>query len=388
MTRAGPNQDINDPLTLRNLLSKTSITSVLAKTRLDELNDTPFTGAQAIPISLELKLANGQSVIANTANPPESYWGQTVINTYIDQPERFRQYWKDLNIYGLANLIPDDIETAYDFDIGLLDCVNTHINVYEPYPDYSSWPVFQTRIQHIKNCEFPMSINISGMSISGVGYDVLSEPVWTGVGPTSYNYLTFPQLQDAFNSLEERFQIVSPPVVASFEDDVIFLYTENSTYIILDNAAPQHRHTILVNQRLRSAGNLDIFNLTEEDITVTQTVTLTVIPGSPVVGHNASKTIAVGNNSIHKSTDDGDTQAEVDALGGIFTDSKTYAIPAKTLRTLNMTIFFEAIASSQWYLPGDLRPPNSLNPFLCGLTLQMTVESETDSITIIPSVNI
>lgn len=386
MARVGPNQDINDPTTLNNLRSIATSASLQAKYRYEILNNESPTGGLAIPIFVELKLSSGQSVFVSSYQL--SVWEQAVINTYIYQPERFRNYWRNINSYA-DNITAEDIETVYSFNIEPPDCDITYSNIYEPDPGGS--PVWRTRRVNVKDCFFEVSLAVSGMSTSGVEYDSLSEPIWKGIGPTNYNYNTFPQLQSEFGRLINGLQNMNPAVGASSSDVASFHYNESTYYIEYDTPSSSRISELGVSQLLNTGIDspyLFIYNPTIEDIQLNLSGSLTVTPGSPDIFHFASKQIAVGSNQAYKSTSEGDTYQEVDDLGGTFSDNTIITIPSKTSKGINFPILFSASAYSTWTREEDRIPENSLSDFLCKLELEITIQGQFDNISFTPSVSI
>lgn len=194
MARAGPNQDINDPTTIlevgKTFYDKSVDFGILQAVSNTENPDA--TGPPIIPITIPLKLFSGSiysldcSRITDQFTVEETRLEQSVINTYIDLAERFRNYYEILK----------------DSLIGLSDYYSKSSTSIAPVASGSTPPPtggFETQA--------------SG-SFGGTSYDIDSilfftsyedTPVWSGDTPTDYNVNTYPQLLEAVNDLNGSF---------------------------------------------------------------------------------------------------------------------------------------------------------------------------------------
>ncbi|KKL47036.1 hypothetical protein LCGC14_2339580 [marine sediment metagenome] len=384
MARAGPNQDINDPTTLEDSRILATSTSVLAREKSELFNGQTLTDLQAVPITIELKLSDGQSVSVDSYQ--SSLWARTVLNTYIDQAERFRGYWNSLNAYANNIPDPDDIATVYNMDIGPLDCEITDTDRYEQEPP----PFWRTFKAQTKICFFPMTVEISGMSASGVGYDPLIEPTWSGNGPTNYNHNTYPQLLNEFGRLTSAIGVMDTSVGIPSSGTLNYRYTESTVHVIYDFPTPNYFNRVVAAQSIRTEVFDTFFlnNPTLEDIQLDIEYSLTVTPGSFDRSNLCHKQIIVGSTQIYLSTSTGDDWEDVHALGGVFVDNKTINIPSKTMKAISFPLTFDASALYGWYLPENSVPANALNVFLSALDLKITIQGNVDSIQFIPSVSV
>lgn len=178
MARIGPNQDINDPITIIDLAYKFQQQSnrkgdFLAQSNAQNPN---VTGSPICDISIPFKMINGsiQSLQGDNIDYDEGYIYNTdlvsnaTIITYINLAEQFRDYWKILN-----NIL--DQLNDYDY-LQEIDIEPEEIIV----PDGSHGTLGGTK--YIKT------------SYSHLPSESLSIPEWKGIGPINYNQLTYPQL--------------------------------------------------------------------------------------------------------------------------------------------------------------------------------------------------
>lgn len=392
MTRVGPNQDMNDPRSLDNVHSLANTASRLAQSKSEESDDIPLTDTPAVPTPVALVLSNGQTVLVPGGNPVA--WDSALIQTYINQPERFRRYWREINSFA-ATIESGELEDVYSFDLGPSDC-DTTTSTQRTEDDFSVVPgVFANTVRSIIiNCDIPLLIDMSGTLLGGAEYNPLDEPTWTGHGPTDYNSGTWPQLSDAFNNLNTQLNNITIPVPASSTNpfNLRFAYHEDSAYREYDNPAPSRLSRIGVNQTLNTGIDgifILFYNPTKDDIELVVTYELTVTPGDPVdFDHNARRTIVVGvENQISKNTASGDTHQEVYSLGGTWQSSVVVIVPSKTLKQFDIPFGFATHANAAWDRPEDRIPENALNSNLCGLNWKVTVQGILDNIVFTPSVS-
>ena len=208
MTRVGPNQDIIDPTTIIQLALKYQEQSdglgiFLAKSIAQDLGATgppivdifiPFSKSDG---SIELLHAKDITKVDGELIYDKNLVSGSVINTYISLAELFRDYW------DIMNSILDQLS----------DWSTTDITDIDP--------------------EDPFVVDIAGGtlthgSLGGILYDKLSvsylpssslpTPTWTGIGPTNYDYTTYPQL------LSELFSVSQPGEVDSWE--TVYWYSQ------------------------------------------------------------------------------------------------------------------------------------------------------------------
>lgn len=211
MARIGPNQDINDPTTIIQTAFEYQQKSDSAGNFLAQFNarNPNVTGSPIIDISIPFKMEDGYTQFLEGSNIDlddekyiydENLVSNSTLVTYVDLAERFRIYWATLN------------------------------NVLDQLDDYSY--LQETDIDP----EGPFVVIIGGNtrthgSLGGIAYDQesyyhlpsgsLSTPAWTGVGPTNYNQLTYPQL------LNELYAIDIQQSSSSAIWDTIYWYDKN-----------------------------------------------------------------------------------------------------------------------------------------------------------------
>lgn len=194
MARAGPNQDINNPTTMLEV-GKTFYDKSVDFGILQAVSNTGnpnATGPPVTPITIPLKLFNGStysldcSRITDQFTVDESRLGQSVINTYIDLAERFRDYYEVLK----ASLI------------GLSDYYSESSTTISPIASGSTPPTPPDFMTHASGSFGGTSYDIDSI-LFFTSYD--DTPVWSGNTPTNYNVNTYPQLLEAANSLDSSF---------------------------------------------------------------------------------------------------------------------------------------------------------------------------------------
>jgi hypothetical protein len=203
MTRSGPNQDINDLIFLENLRNTAESVDVIANDF--NLANNGITGEKArytqgrplvhpdnprlIPISTLLKKEDGSEVAISGFTTSGTYkqsnldlYTESVINTHIFQPERFREYYSDL-----------------------VSIANSWSNVDNSQPNTDSYVIQQ--IVHddgdIKDGSATVWIDFKQKD-GLIAPDVSQVPVeidWEGTGPTNYTSGTYAQLWDEFGNL-------------------------------------------------------------------------------------------------------------------------------------------------------------------------------------------
>ncbi len=186
MARVGPNQDINDPTTILEV-GKFFYDKSVDFGILKAISDTENPSASGSPIptvTIPLKLMDGStysldcSRITDNFTIDEPKLGESVLNTYIDLAERFREYWSTMS---------NTLSSLNDFF------------------DYSSISVSP----HVSGSQtrFGYLTGVSG-SFGGRNYttdsvtfyiSVPDIPSWSGYGPINYNYQTYPQLLNTIN---------------------------------------------------------------------------------------------------------------------------------------------------------------------------------------------
>ncbi len=192
MTRSGPNQDVNDPATIIDLAYQYQQDSddkgnLLAQSNAQNPN---VSGTAIIDISIPFKKTDGSTELlqGSSIDYDEEYTydsdlvADSTIVTYVDLAERFRDYWETLN--NVLNQLND-----YDY---------LQENDIDPTGPFTT--------------VFPGSIIRTHGSLTGIAYEQdsyshspaasLSTPAWTGIGPTNYNQLTYPQLLSTLPPIE------------------------------------------------------------------------------------------------------------------------------------------------------------------------------------------
>lgn len=192
MARVGPNQDINDPTTILEVGKAFYNKSVNFGT-LNAVSTTQNPTATGIPtptIIIPLKLENGSthdlycSRITDEFTVDEPNLGRSVINTYIDLAERFRNYW--LTMRTILNNLNDYLDLDYD-------TVSPHATGSNEYWGY---------VTGVSGSFGGKSHTEESLIFTTTIPDI---PAWSGYGPVNYNYNTYPQLLNVINEIDGSF---------------------------------------------------------------------------------------------------------------------------------------------------------------------------------------
>lgn len=221
-TRVGPDQSINDPSVLQNLLGLTrNVHEYLAACKeisdSQDVNLSSFDGDIPKPtsnlitsITIPLALDNGStqgygsSYGANKTSAlgladnfqtvaPQSEWTNANINTYANLAERFRSYWSTLNSF---------LDTLSDFSS------ITAEGTLAPGITFSGCSTFSTGRKRVSDRTRITTANLIDKIDTSFVFQTLSIPVasfatpdWIGEGPSSYFDTTYPQLRDEIKKL-------------------------------------------------------------------------------------------------------------------------------------------------------------------------------------------
>jgi hypothetical protein len=182
----GPNQDINNPEVLITLAydfqrQSDDFGDLLAE--YNAQNPDVNSGATIVDVSIPFlktdgstQLLHGESIepSGNTLLYDIDLVSNSVITTYINLAERFRDYWETLNNV-IDQVGPWTYDTENDID-----------------PEGPIFLDFGNNISRIRGSLGGVSYTTTSFSYSPSSSQPI--PAWTGVGPTYYNYSTHPQL--------------------------------------------------------------------------------------------------------------------------------------------------------------------------------------------------
>lgn len=200
MTRIGPNQDINDPTTLEELRRYTEEAAVRANDHNNAYNSITENKSinpsihpdniRIIPISTLLSKIDGSKIEISGFTASGTYkqenidlYTESVINTYINQPERFRNYYD--NLISIINSWSDR-DNSHPVTTTYTDTITTIADLINDHDGYARSLVgFQQKDGYVTvdKSAIPTSID------------------WSGSGPTNYNSGTYPQLTSAMNGI-------------------------------------------------------------------------------------------------------------------------------------------------------------------------------------------
>ncbi len=211
MARVGPNQDINDPSTLENLRLLVEDVSVRANDHNNAnagITETKSQGVKVdeantrlIPITTLLQKQDGSNLEITGFTTSGTFkqdnidqYPDSVINTYINQAERFRGYYDS---------IVSSVNSWSDRDNGpiyVTPFVQSRTGVSGlPFGDHEGFSETNLRIAQKD------------------GYAVIDQASiptiieWSGKGPNNYNANTYPQLTSTFTNLRTKLSESSQP---------------------------------------------------------------------------------------------------------------------------------------------------------------------------------
>lgn len=200
MTRVGPNQDINDPTALENLRAMAEDVAVITNDHNNAYNGITENksidpsvhpdNTRIIAISTLLKKEDGSNAEITGFNTDGTYkqenldlYTESIINTHIDQAERFRNYY---------DTIVSIINSWADRDNGVpivTPFIASQTTTLDIPSSHRGWAKSNINIMQkdgyltVDNLQIPISID------------------WSGNGPTNYNSNTYPQLMSEFRNL-------------------------------------------------------------------------------------------------------------------------------------------------------------------------------------------
>lgn len=200
MTRVGPNQDINDPTALENLRLIAEEVAVITNDHNNAYNGITESksidpsvhpdNTRIIAISTLLQKEDGSDAEITGFNTDGTYkqenldlYTESIINTHINQAERFRNYY---------DAIVSIINSWSDRDNGIpivTPSIELQTTTLDVPPFRRGWAKSNINIVQkdgyltVDNSQIPISID------------------WSGNGPTNYNSNTYPQLMSEFRNL-------------------------------------------------------------------------------------------------------------------------------------------------------------------------------------------
>jgi len=262
--RSGPNQDINDPTSLIELSYVFQQTSdsfgdflrISDTQNLDDFDGDPIVNV-SIPLLLEdgstsEYFASGITTSGEVFIYDTSLWATALIITHINLPERFRDYWAEINntINQLNNFvsstdIPPEGPVIADLGDGR---IRTHgslggedfdLGIFDPTSPYDT-------------------------------------PSWSGSGPVNYNSGTYPQLLNEITNLN----------ISLFQQewDTIYLYDslKDSNGSVLSLFVSFGKGIDFVPPQIERW--IQIYNYTEDDIDIDIDGEATIITGNAASG--------------------------------------------------------------------------------------------------------
>lgn len=207
MARVGPNQDIND---FDTILSTANSYQTLSATHgilvaQSAAENPSASGPPIVDISIPLKMSDGSTQLLDAADIGSPEVGELVSNatiiTYVDLPERFREYWELLNaslgeIVDYKSLNEEDIDPEIIFPGG--------------------GPLSQPELGTLGGTDFTLTTQ----TFFPPNREPRPTPEWIGEGPANYNSLTWPQLLSELGSIAMAGGIIN---VISFEENYRYL---------------------------------------------------------------------------------------------------------------------------------------------------------------------
>ncbi len=211
MARTGPNQDINDLTFLELLRESAEIVSVKCndyqnaadgKTTTKAINPSVHPdNIRIIPITTLLKKIDGSEIEISGFTTSGTYkqsnldlYSESVINTHIFQPERFRESYNEL--VAIINSWSDRDNGS---PISSTFISHQIVTSGVPIGDHQGWAETNIRI-----------VQKDGIVVPN-GLQIPVEIDWEGTGPTNYTSGTYSQLVDVFgNIISEMTESIQP----------------------------------------------------------------------------------------------------------------------------------------------------------------------------------
>jgi len=211
MARVGPNQDINDSDTiLSTATSYQNVSDIHGNLAAQSAAQNPSaSGPPIVDISIPLKMSDGstQQLDADDIGSPET--GELVSNativTYIDLPERFREYWELLNA---------SLDQINDYEFLTEEDIDPEIIIGGGGDDGELGTLGGTSFTLTSQTFFPSN------------QEPKPTPEWTGEGPTNYNNITWPQLLSELGGIAI---VANPPTITSWETDYRYMKSQRAT---------------------------------------------------------------------------------------------------------------------------------------------------------------
>jgi len=239
MARLGPDEQVNDPTVIINILGKVRIISdmigALNKTSSDQDFDLTTTGgttgstaavvpgtfspiisSPSIPIQLEVggtstygsDYASALPLIFSLFDSVGNVGSQTpftegILDTYSFLPELFRTWWSDLN----SALSMTDFEGVNNTSSNPAGVLSTGCNDGLG-GDFTGAKLISDSTRVVDSTIFDYSV----VSFSIQGDSVVQsqpQPSWVGEGPSSYFDTTFPQIRDALDDITPTVSVVA-----------------------------------------------------------------------------------------------------------------------------------------------------------------------------------
>lgn len=192
MARVGPNQDINDPTTIIDLAYQYQQSSDEFGDFLAQFiaQDPNVSGSPIVNVSIPFKMTDGstQFILGSDIDFDDIYTYDTdlvsnaTILTYVDLAERFRDYWESLN--GVLDQLGDfDYLEETDIDPKGPTSVDLGAGITRTHGSLGGTEFTKQSYSHSPSGSLPT-------------------PSWSGIGPTDYNQMTYPQLLSALQSMD------------------------------------------------------------------------------------------------------------------------------------------------------------------------------------------
>ncbi len=375
MARIGPNQDINDPTTILEvgkLFYDKSVDFGILQA-ISDTGDPDSTGPPVIPITIPLKLEDGSiydldsSRITPEFTVDESRLRQSVLNTYIDLAELFRDYWSTLK----------------DSLINLSDYHDVSSSVITPVASGSIPPTPPGFETHASGSFGGISYDIDSILFST---DYPDTPIWSGHTPTNYNHNTYPQLLNVMNDLSGSFVDNSiDPVEEIYWWDRFFGAKQSfgASAPALATVFRLHDRFQLPSGPLSSRDFLQVVNPSDTDdkiINISLTADYSGFCGDVFASRSesVSLTILSSINDYNSFSSDNTTSVfDSQSFEGSFSGTRNINLSISKEVTIppNKSVFIRTLGRILTTTPTNVGPVNLVGDMFTTITGQTTLES-------------
>lgn len=298
--RSGPNQDINDPTLLNQLRQG-------AQLSFDKLRDIQNTvsgivGDSEIITTLFSHADGSTQGVSERLQGDDEISGivsQSVIHTYINQPERFRDFYG--NLINNTKILGQSPDNNFPTFVPLSTVVTPIYKEVElPGTTFDRrWRRISPTIGSYVAHGGSESLNNEFHVIDGL--DQLTIPDWSGVGPTNYNSGTFPQLINEY----DQYTNVMGSGFKSVEDNLVYLGQTIESQVAVASLLPDFLNVGWLTRAVHTSGGAFPLGELLSDQGVSKTTNMHV----ELIAVNGSATTRPANYSASAVSNGGSSSA-------------------------------------------------------------------------------